>query len=80
MSVQDKPKTPQHSTSKSGIMPRPDLAELEARREAPQQPSTLPEARDKDGATTGIFPVISEGHDISAIGDEDNVRDSRAAF
>ena len=55
MSVQDKPKTPQHSASKSGIMPRPDLAELEARREAPQQPSSLPEARDKDGATTGIL-------------------------
>lgn len=80
MSVHDKPKTPQHSVSKSGIMPRPDFLELDARREAPQQPSTLPESRDKDGATTGIFPVVSEGHDASAIGDEDNVRDSRAAI
>jgi hypothetical protein len=60
-------------------MPRPDFSELDARREPIQQPPTLPEVHDKDGATTGIFPVVSEGHDASAVGDDDKVRDSQAA-
>jgi hypothetical protein len=56
------------------MMPR-IIIEPEGRRE-PAQPPTLPELRQNDGATTGIFPVISEGHDSSAVGDVDKVQGS----
>jgi hypothetical protein len=74
MPVEDKPGNQRYSASKSGIMPRPVL-EPEGRREPPQ-PSTLPEMREEDSATTGAFPVVSEGHDSSAVGDVDKVRGS----
>lgn len=75
MSTQDTPRTSRYSVSKSGIMPRPDLSELESRREPPP-PASLPEVHDRDGATTGVFPVVSEGHDSSAVGDSDNGKGS----
>lgn len=74
MSVKDAPGNQRYSTSKSGIMPRPVL-EPEGRREPPQ-PSSIPELHEEDGATTGPFPVVSEGHDSSAVGDVDKVKGS----
>jgi hypothetical protein len=61
------------SATKSGVMPRilfepPELRE-------PARPPTLPEVRPNDSATTGLFSVVSEGFDPSAIGDEDTTRE-----
>jgi hypothetical protein len=72
MSVQDKASKQSYSASKSGIMPK-ITHEPEGRREPP---TTIPEARQDDSATTGIFPVVSEGQDSSAVGDVDKVKGS----
>jgi hypothetical protein len=68
--MSDQPRTKGQSISKSGVFPR-TVQEPETRREA-VKPSQLPEMRD-DGATTGIFPIVTEGRDPSAEGDEDRV-------
>lgn len=63
------PKAQQSASTKSGIMRRPVL-ESEGRREPPYPP-TLPEFKE-DEATTGAMQVVSEGRDITAIGDADH--------
>jgi hypothetical protein len=68
----NKPRDRQSALSKSGFLPRP-VFEPEGRKEPPPPPVSLPEFRDEQSATTGIFPIVSEGYDSSAVGDDDRV-------
>lgn len=63
------------SATKSGVIPR-NLFEPPEPRE-PVRPPTLPEVRPNDNATTGVFSVVSEGFDPSAIGDEDTMHEGQ---
>ncbi len=72
MPVDEKPR--QYSTGKSGVIPRSLYEPPEARE--PMRPPTLPELHLADGATTGVFSVVSEGFDNSAIGDDDTTREA----
>lgn len=67
--MQKDSKPPRRPVSKSGIIPRPVL-EPELRRE-PTRPPQLSEDFHIDSSTTGVIPIIREGDDKSAIGDED---------
>jgi len=71
------PSTPKsdrnNATHKSGIHPRPNI-EPDGKRE-PSRPPLLPELRNDVGATTGTVPVVREGQDTYAIGDEDSVNE-----
>ncbi len=73
MPVDDQPR--RYSTSKSGVIPR-SLYEPPEPRE-PVRPPTLPEIHLLDGATTGVFTVVSEGFDNSAVGDDDNLQEAQ---
>lgn len=54
----------------SGVMPLPILEPLEKRE--PPMPRSLPEIDDRSsGSTTGIMPVVREGHDTSAEREKD---------
>jgi hypothetical protein len=63
------------SATKSGVIPRIIIEPPEPRE--PVRPTTLPELRSNDSATTGVFSVVSEGFDTTAIGDEDTTRDAQ---
>ncbi|MBC8099231.1 MAG: hypothetical protein H7Y11_07290 [Armatimonadetes bacterium] len=60
------------SATQSGIIPKA-LFEPGDRREA-SHPTTVPELRQDESATTGLFPVVSEGADVTAAGDTDGVK------
>lgn len=68
----DQPHTRRPSISQSGIIPKPVL-EPELRVEAADKarPVNLPEQRDLSGATTGTFPIVTEGLDATAERDDD---------
>jgi hypothetical protein len=67
----DKTEPRKTGTSKSGVFPRPNLSEPNARREAPPPPTTPPEYFD-GGATTGSMTVVTERSDASAERDNDH--------
>jgi hypothetical protein len=62
-----------YSATKSGVIPRVLFEPPELRE--PARPPTLPEIRSNDNATTGVFSVVREGFDPSAIGDEDTIHE-----
>jgi hypothetical protein len=66
----NKPRVKKPSVTKSGLIPRAVLEPLMSNEETPP-PVKLPEQPD-DGASTGIFPVITEGEDSSAARDDDD--------
>lgn len=74
MSVQEKSSAQRYADSKSGIMDRDKILGSKNHHE-PEQPTTLPEAKEQGGgATTGALPAVIEGQDASAIGDADSVK------
>lgn len=62
----------EQAVTKSGLIPRQQVMDLIASREAPP-PSPLPHAREvlDNHAITGSLPVVAEGEDLSAHRDDD---------
>ena len=67
----DKQKTNSQTTvTESGTLKRPEAREPQLKRES-AKPTTLPEYFEEHGATTGMYPVPSEGEANSATMDDD---------